>query len=85
MLKIAAPPIPAMALDTMSIIILFTNRVRERDVKTFKEQLTVAAPQSTEPNKKMAIPTTKTHFLPKISENFEKRGSMARNDKHLLL
>lgn len=42
----------------------------------YAKALTLAAPQSTEPNKKMTIPKIKTHFLPKMSENFENRGSM---------
>lgn len=37
--------------------------------------LTFATPQSKDPNKKTDVPKIKIHFLPKISENFEKRGS----------
>lgn len=39
-------------------------------------KLTVAAPQRTEPSKNIQVPKMRIHFLPKISENFAKSGSI---------
>jgi hypothetical protein len=40
-----------------------------------KKELTVETAQSNEPIRKTIIPNINIHFLPKMSENFENKGS----------
>ena len=40
-----------------------------------KKKLTVETAQSSEPIRKTAMPNINIHFLPKMSENFENKGS----------
>ena len=74
--KIPAAPIPAIALHTISMIMDYTKVLVIKSLQEVRSQtLTVATPQSKEPNKKTTVPKSKIDFLPKISENFAKRGS----------
>lgn len=74
--KIPAAPIPAMARETISIIMDYQKIVSQKTIKRYTLIThTLETPQSKEPNKKTDVPKIKIHFLPKMSENLENNGS----------
>lgn len=74
----AAAPIPATALETINMIMVFIEyRIIYTAIYLYRYiVLTCAAPQRTEPRRKTAIPNTRIHLRPKMSESLENIGSM---------